>query len=353
MTLRLRFPGFVLAVACAGHLMAAGPFAFCQTTAASSDQRALDARPAPRAAGTNPQDKQEWVGQYFAYESLLYRIRIEAALSGQDFGGAQGARTDFAEICGTGEDKAEAVLAILTEAAPRVAAVNHVFVTGQFAAKPAQSREEAAEWIERIDQLVRQKEAVLDQTIARLKGELGTEEFSRLDAWVYQNWRPANVEEPDSDAHPVWSRAYTHYRLITLLGGEEQQARRRVLLGEPPLRRRTDLSNFPGVRGGEEQAIHSALLDGYDRIISGDRESIGTVRALRQKFGQKRMNEMVHAPEIDALSLQAGQASEQAFAELRRTLGDEDFAKFDDYTYHMFAGDGQGRSDGKTSAVSQ
>jgi len=176
MTLRPRFAHFLLAEACVCAALAASPFANSQSTAiaAPQGQAAQPASQAPADAG---------LGAWFSAEQRRTEYSGFLQLVGS---GDPSSLLHWTKILGIREDEEQAMRTITTDAWRRIKEINDRDYASVMERRQDTSTENIEKFLALNKELARQRKQILDETIAKLRQELGEEDFKKLDAWVYR-----------------------------------------------------------------------------------------------------------------------------------------------------------------------
>lgn len=189
MTLRLRFLRLMLAVACALALRAAPLSAQDQTAPVPPPQNGVVAGPVADAAPEKAwRFKEDWPGQVVAYDGFLIGIagEPETPEQAQQCGCV---RVNWAKILGIREDEEQAMRTIMNDAETRIREANFEYMALDREAHNERGTERAA----RRDALGQQWHIIVEATVAKLRSDLGQEDFKKLDSNLFERNRPGKI----------------------------------------------------------------------------------------------------------------------------------------------------------------
>ena len=190
MTLRPRIKHSLLVVACACAALAASLFANSQSPATAT-QPEQAAQSAPQAqADEKPGFGDNPIERRMAYSSFLKLMDYEERQRQLELDSSpvkHSAVVGWVKILGIREDEEQVMRTIVADAYGRIKEMDdQVNATGM------QNRQNpSAENQERFQSLIKkfagQGDEILDQTIAKLRQELGEEDFKKLDDYIYRD----------------------------------------------------------------------------------------------------------------------------------------------------------------------
>jgi len=215
MTLRPRFVHFFLVAACACAAVTTSPFANSQSPAKPHER---EAQPVSQPQADEKPDFGDNDGQRrMAYPGFLHLIGTEerSRQLNADAGKVMPYRLDWKKILGIREDEEQAMRIIAADAWRRIEEIDDQGRKEAMEFSPDWTEERREKFFAHGKELGRERTEILDETIAKLRQELGEEDFKKLDAYVYRNSsegtamqakrrkRDADLKQPGEDSSPV------------------------------------------------------------------------------------------------------------------------------------------------------
>jgi len=172
MTFRPRFGLLFVLVASACAAVTASSYALSQSSAVPQQQANEKT-----GFGDNPEDRR------MAYSSLIILISGEESLIERDMqeGRTPRSRASF-KFLGIREDEEQAMRALLVNAKHQIEENDRQCTEARLELDQNHSEELKA----KVEALKRHRPEIVDETVVKLRQELGVEDFKKLDAWVYR-----------------------------------------------------------------------------------------------------------------------------------------------------------------------
>ena len=201
MTLRPRFKHSLLVVACTCAALAASPVADSQSPAAPQGQ---EAQPVSQAqADQKPGFGDNPVERRMAYSSFLIGMaNYERGIQEQLAHGLPIPRSqiDWAKLLRIREDEAQAMRAISADAQHRIKEIDDRVYASDKERMQNPSAENQEKFRALMKEIAGQGDGIVDETITKLRQELGEEDFKKLDDYVY---RTCGYHPKPSEAAPA------------------------------------------------------------------------------------------------------------------------------------------------------
>ena len=189
MTLRPQFMHSFLIGACACAALAASPFANSQSPAPAMPHE-QEVQPARQAQpdetpgfGDNTAQRRD------GYRSFLLEMAGEERhIQWQMEQGQAAPRSlvNWAKLLGIREDEDQAMHVITSDANRRIKEIDDQGLATSVDLSQDRSPQQIAKFTAHREEVGRERTEVLDETISKLRRELGEEDFKKLDAYVYR-----------------------------------------------------------------------------------------------------------------------------------------------------------------------
>jgi hypothetical protein len=182
MTLHPRFVQSLLGVACACATLAASPLANSQSAPPVQQEQPPRAVVGPPTSDSATGGELRW-GSLHVYEFLIDSIGNDEAHVQQEIREGKEPthiRLDLVKIIGFREDEQQATRTILLDAFLRLQELNKQFMAAGRELHQNPGPESKAKW----DAMAQQGPKIMQETIDKLRQELGKEAFQKLDAYA-------------------------------------------------------------------------------------------------------------------------------------------------------------------------
>jgi hypothetical protein len=123
---------------------------------------------------------------------------------------------DWAKLLGIREDEAQAMRTIAADASRRIKEIDDRGLATSVDLSQDRSPEQIAKFVAHRDAVGRERTEALDETIAKLRQELGEEDFKKLDAYIYpmssagiaamdakRREKDRRLKQPSQDSNPA------------------------------------------------------------------------------------------------------------------------------------------------------
>ena len=179
MTLRPRFMHFLMVAACACAAVTTSPFASSQSPATLpvSQPQANE----KTGFGDNPIERR------MAYSSFLKLMDYEERLRQANLDLKRSPAIDWVKVLGIREDEEQAMRTIVADAYRRIKEIDDRVYAAGMRNRQNPSAENEEKFHALMQEIAGQGDQIVDETIAKLRQELGEEDFKKLDDYIYRD----------------------------------------------------------------------------------------------------------------------------------------------------------------------